>query len=308
MRIDTLKQFLAICAEGSINKAAQQLYISQQGLDSAIKRLEKELRVPLFHHSKNGITLTPEGTLLKQYAEQMVSSFEEFEVSLAKLQLNRSEQEYTISIAVNPLLTSFLTDFIFTFNNENSHITCKFVEVPTEDIPALVEQNIYDIGLVSYVDSKSFTSYTPVAQQIAGQMLIYPVITDSMTISMGKKHPLAHKNYISQKEYQSLSYKITMTNNTRTFTDTGYSDMVVLYSNDFKMHEKYLQNNNCVCMLPAFLSKTYFNPDYIHIAYFDPDLPHKTVALFAQNETLSPQKVLFYNELKKFFQQYICTL
>jgi DNA-binding transcriptional LysR family regulator len=43
-----LRNFLTICEEKSISKAAERLFISQQGLSKSIKQLEQELQVPLF--------------------------------------------------------------------------------------------------------------------------------------------------------------------------------------------------------------------------------------------------------------------
>ena len=54
---------------GSINRAAQHLFVSQSALSNAIAEVERELGITVFHRSNRGIALTDEGrTLLSQIA------------------------------------------------------------------------------------------------------------------------------------------------------------------------------------------------------------------------------------------------
>lgn len=46
---------------GSINKAAQNLFVSQSSLSSSIRELEEELGIKIFIRSNRGIVLTEDG-------------------------------------------------------------------------------------------------------------------------------------------------------------------------------------------------------------------------------------------------------
>ena len=46
---------------GSMNKAAEKLFISQPTLTSAIKELETETGITIFNRSNRGVSLTNEG-------------------------------------------------------------------------------------------------------------------------------------------------------------------------------------------------------------------------------------------------------
>jgi len=61
MNVNALIYFLEIAETGSLNKAAQNLYISQPALRSSISSLEKELGAPLIHRTKYGSSLTDFG-------------------------------------------------------------------------------------------------------------------------------------------------------------------------------------------------------------------------------------------------------
>ena len=63
-----LSYFLKICETGSIAKAAEVLFISQQALSKSIAKLEKEVGVPLLVRTPEGVRLTVAGQLLEQRA------------------------------------------------------------------------------------------------------------------------------------------------------------------------------------------------------------------------------------------------
>ena len=75
----TLQQFqyvIAICETGSFSKAAEQLYMSQPSLTSAVKALEEELGIALFNRGRKGATLTAEGLRFLPYARQIFCQYE----------------------------------------------------------------------------------------------------------------------------------------------------------------------------------------------------------------------------------------
>ena len=61
MTLQQLNYIITISEIGSINRAAEKLYVSQPSLTSAIKELEKELGIVLFNRSGRGVTLSAEG-------------------------------------------------------------------------------------------------------------------------------------------------------------------------------------------------------------------------------------------------------
>ena len=66
INISWLMQFLEVTDRKSINKAAEELYISQSVLSRNIKKLEEYMGYPLLVRSNQGIRLTKEGRLLYQ--------------------------------------------------------------------------------------------------------------------------------------------------------------------------------------------------------------------------------------------------
>lgn len=59
-----LSYFITTARLGSINRAAQTLYISQPHLGKIIKELERTAGTMLFERTRGGVILTPEGYTL----------------------------------------------------------------------------------------------------------------------------------------------------------------------------------------------------------------------------------------------------
>ena len=85
MEIRVLQYFLAIAREETIVGAAEALHITQPTLSRQMKDLEDELGKKLFIRSNKKITLTDEGMLLRQRAEEIVSLVHKTELEITSL-------------------------------------------------------------------------------------------------------------------------------------------------------------------------------------------------------------------------------
>lgn len=66
-----LRYFHAVAREGSITRASKLLHTSPPSISVQIKQLEQQLGQPLFLREGRGLTLTPVGELVRDYAEQI---------------------------------------------------------------------------------------------------------------------------------------------------------------------------------------------------------------------------------------------
>ena len=76
MTLQQLKYALTIAETGSMNKAAEQLYVSQPSLTASVQELEKETGILIFNRSGRGVTVTNDGAEFLQYAHQVVGQFD----------------------------------------------------------------------------------------------------------------------------------------------------------------------------------------------------------------------------------------
>ena len=79
MEIRTLRYFLAVAREENMTKAAQLLHVTQPTLSKALRSLEDELGKKLFERHSFSISLTDEGILLRNRAEDLVTMADKIE-------------------------------------------------------------------------------------------------------------------------------------------------------------------------------------------------------------------------------------
>ena len=75
----TLQQIfyaITISDYGSMNKAAEALFISQPTLTNAVKELENEVGINIFNRSGKGVVPTQEGEEFLTYARQLYQQYE----------------------------------------------------------------------------------------------------------------------------------------------------------------------------------------------------------------------------------------
>ena len=76
MTLNQLHYIITVAEAGSMNRAAERLYITQPSLTSAIKELERELGITVFHRNGRGVTLTNDGAEFLLYAREIYSQYE----------------------------------------------------------------------------------------------------------------------------------------------------------------------------------------------------------------------------------------
>lgn len=129
MTFQQLLYVVEISKCGSINKAAQKLYISQTGMSSAVRILESELGICLFKRSSRGVEFTAEGKRFVSYAVSLLEQKKRIE----QLYEGCLEADSPVTLSVSAQRLTFLlgafTDIInslqthyYDFNYRESNI------------------------------------------------------------------------------------------------------------------------------------------------------------------------------------------
>lgn len=98
MDIRQLQRFIAVVEQGSINKAAQVLAVSQPSLSRSIAQLEQAIGTSLFERGPGGIAITPAGEEMLVHARVILS---ERARALAALQRLGGAEGETIAIGTD---------------------------------------------------------------------------------------------------------------------------------------------------------------------------------------------------------------
>ena len=96
LEIDLLRAFLFVQQTGGVSVAASLLNRTQSAVSQQIKRLESRIGAPVFERSRSGaVTLTATGTMLANYAHQILAMHDE---ALSRLTVPNIRQRLRIGI------------------------------------------------------------------------------------------------------------------------------------------------------------------------------------------------------------------
>ena len=84
MTLTELRYIVAVAKEKHFGRASQVCFVSQPTLSVAVKKLEDELGIQIFHRHSNDISLTPQGKLLIEQAHRVLDEAKRF-IDMAKI-------------------------------------------------------------------------------------------------------------------------------------------------------------------------------------------------------------------------------
>ncbi|WP_165048850.1 MULTISPECIES: LysR family transcriptional regulator [unclassified Adlercreutzia] len=105
MHIDGFRYFIALSQAGSFNRAAEELFISQQGLNRAITSLENELGAKLVTRSRKGARLTPQGEAFLAHARVIVSEYDALTAEIGDSLLDEGEAASPLTLVTTSYLS-----------------------------------------------------------------------------------------------------------------------------------------------------------------------------------------------------------
>ena len=146
MELRVLRYFLMVAREENITRAAGLLHVTQPTLSRQLIQLEEELGVKLFHRNKYRITLTEEGLLLKQRAQEIVALSDK-----AKQELTKSEGTLSGEIAIGCAEArsfSVLAGQIVAFRKLYPRVRFRIYSATADDVKDRMENGLLDMGLL----------------------------------------------------------------------------------------------------------------------------------------------------------------
>lgn len=150
MDLKQLEYIVKIADECSITRAAQQLYISQSGLNQQLLKLESELRLQLFHRSKNDLRLTEAGRIYVDYARQILQLKSDCYNILGDLADNKRGR---LTVGLTPERGIAMLMGIYPwFYKEYPNITIEPYEIGVKKQLSMISKGYLDLGFVNITD------------------------------------------------------------------------------------------------------------------------------------------------------------
>jgi len=181
-----LKYFLTVADSGSFTAAAEQLHIAQPAVSMAIRKLEEELELSLFHRHERRISLTDEGQVLLPHARQIVQALADAELQMREL---HELQQGEVRIGIPSMLGSYyFPPILMAFSHRYPQLRLSVLEAGTRQLQQMISDGEIDMGVIvadtppEHLESRSF-------------------LRDQMMAIMPEDHPLASHKTISFADF-----------------------------------------------------------------------------------------------------------
>lgn len=203
MTLNQLNYIITIAESGSINKAAEQLYLSQPSLTGAVQDLERELGITLFHRSGRGVTLTGDGAEFLLYAKQLYGQYENI---LEKYGKNGSlKKKFGVSTQHYSFAVKAFVEMAKEFDMSKYELAIR--ETRTAEVIRDVSTMKSEIGVLYLCD---FNRKSLEKMLRTAGLEFHHLIECQAYVYLWKEHPLAKEESISFRqleEYPCLAFE-----------------------------------------------------------------------------------------------------
>ncbi len=146
MKIEQLRRAIEIYKTGSINRAAQNLYIAQSSLSASLRALELELGHDIFNRTQNGISLTPFGECFLEHAQAILMHIEQIEIAGAEGQNEKSTLRLDVMVYYLMFASHALSWLYDRYRGER--VEFNYMERTRSEVIAAVGAGKAEIGLI----------------------------------------------------------------------------------------------------------------------------------------------------------------
>ena len=203
MTLQQLLYALTISEKGSMNKAAEALFISQPSLTLAMKDLEKEIGITIFRRSSRGVELTNEGADFLVSARQIYQQYE-----LLRDKYSGAEdikRKFAVSTQHYSFVTKAFVETVKKYGTRNFDFAIR--ETKTQDVISDVGKLRSEIGVLFESDFNRKV----INKMLRDNDLEFTKLIDCRAyVYLWKNHPLAKEESISMsmlKDYPCLSFE-----------------------------------------------------------------------------------------------------
>ncbi len=192
MRLEQLEYVTSIARFGSLQRAAEELHISQPALSETVRKLELKLGVDILDRRCSGATISAEGRELIPDMQIAIEAVDRLRrVASTRHRNNRLVRLGTVTAATVPLMTPT----IHAFRGSHPSTPVEIVTAQQEQIHQALLEGGMDLGLVNYLAGEEMPPEFESTELLRGR----PVVC------IRPDDPLAAKTRISPEDLLSQS-------------------------------------------------------------------------------------------------------
>ena len=147
MTLTELRYIVAVAKEKHFGRASQVCFVSQPTLSVAVKKLEEELGVQIFHRQSNEVSLTPQGRLLIEQAHRILDESKRF-IDMAKIGVDPMKGPIRLG-AIYTIAPYLLPSLVLQAKDTLPDIPLFLYETFTSSILEMIKQDELDCAILA---------------------------------------------------------------------------------------------------------------------------------------------------------------
>ena len=186
MNTRLLTYFVKLVETENFTRAAEQLHIAQPALSVAIKKLEQQLDLPLFHRNERKVTLTHEGEVLLEHARLILQQINDANIAMAEL---KGFEKGEVKLGVPSMLGSyFFPEILMAFKRKYPNLKLTIIEAGTQSIRQMLLDGELDLGVIHN-------------ENVPERLETEHLVTSQMVAVVSEQHPLASQPCIKFEDF-----------------------------------------------------------------------------------------------------------
>jgi LysR family transcriptional regulator, transcription activator of glutamate synthase operon len=197
MELRQLRYLVALADERHFTRAAAREHVAQPALSQQIRRLERELGLPLVERTTRRVALTEAGVRLAERARRALG---EIEAGQAELQALAGIRTGRVGIgAIQALGPLDLPLLLAAFHERHPGVELAVREEPSETLAAMVQEGSLDLAFLSTGEGSA-----------RGRLALRRLATEELVALLPANHPLATRRRLrigELRDEQFIGYR-----------------------------------------------------------------------------------------------------
>ena len=186
MNILQMRYVCEVAKTKSMNKAAENLKVTQPNISRQIRALEEEIGVVIFERGTHGIRLTAKGEEFVGYAKGLLDRFDAVQRLYSGTEVE--EQKFSVCLPRATYLSKAFTDFTIGINRSEEPVDVYYNETNSAEAIKNVASLGYNLGVI-----RTAATHEKYFRELFDELkLSYEMISEfKFILVMSKKSPLA---------------------------------------------------------------------------------------------------------------------
>ena len=274
MTLDQLRYFQAVCKYSSVRRASEYLNISQPSVSNAINKLETEFGTMLFTRQSKRLTLTKEGMMLLELANDLLLNADHTLQTMKELSDNK-----ILNLGIPPMLSSFILPILYgDFFRNYPDFKINIIEDDRTGLVRMLKEH------------KINMAFLPHDGLIDAQLKSQPLIELDNVCCVSKQHRLSQKKSLTIEDLKDESLVLFKDSFFQTerilerFKQSGYNPNTLLHTSQVTTMQNMAASGLAVGFIFKFLIES--SPGLVGIP-LDPPMRTQISLVWKQGEYLS---------------------